>query len=257
MQVDVKGKTAFITGGASGLGEATARRLHGAGAKVFIADMNWDKGGKLCEELGTGSAYAIVDVTKTETVKAGIDQALQDFGAIHILVNCAGSGWASKTITKEAPHDLDIFKRIVDLNLIGTFDCIRWAALYMQNNQPNEEGERGVIVNTASIAAFEGQIGQVAYAASKSALLGMTMAVARDLARNGIRCCTIAPGVFETPLTGFMAPEMKEAIIQHIPFPKRLGRAAEFAMLVHQIVENPYFNGETVRLDAAVRLPPK
>jgi NAD(P)-dependent dehydrogenase (short-subunit alcohol dehydrogenase family) len=255
--MDVKGKTAFITGGASGLGEATTRRLRGAGANVVIADMNWDKGGNLCKELGTGTAFALVDVTNTETVKAGIDQALKEFGAIHVLVNCAGSGWASKTITREAPHDLDTFKKIVDLNLIGTFDCIRWAAFHMQSNQPNEEGERGVIVNTASIAAFEGQIGQVAYAASKSALVGMTMAVARDLARNGIRCCTIAPGVFETPLTGFMAPQMKEAIIEHVPFPKRLGRPAEFAMLVHQIVENTYFNGETIRLDAAVRLPPK
>ena len=255
--MDVKGKTAFVTGGASGLGEATTRRLHAAGANVLIADMNWDRGGRLCQELGAGMAYALVDVTKTETVKAGVDQAIKEFGAIHILVNCAGSGWASKIVTKEAPHDLDVFKKIVDLNLIGTFDCTRWAAFYMQNNQPNDDGERGVIVNTASIAAFDGQIGQVAYAASKAAVVGMTLVVARDLGRSGIRCCTIAPGVFDTPLMGFVTPQMKEEIIGHIPFPKRLGRSVEFAMLVQQIVENPYLNGEILRLDAAVRLPPK
>lgn len=255
--MDVKGKTAFVTGGASGLGEATTRRLHGAGANVVIADMNWDKGGAICKELGARTAFALVDVTKTETVKAGVDLALKEFGAIHILVNCAGSGWASKTISKEGPHDLDVFKKIVDLNLIGTFDCIRWAAFYMQNNQPNEDGERGVIVNTASIAAFEGQIGQVAYAASKAGVVGMTLVVARDLARSGIRCCTIAPGTFDTPIMGFMAPQMKESIIEQIPFPKRFGRPVEFAMLVQQIVENPFFNGETIRLDAGVRFPPK
>ena len=255
--MDVKGKTAFVTGGASGLGEATTRRLHGAGANVVIADMNWDKGGTLCKEMGARTAFALVDVTKTETVKAGVDLALKEFGAVHILVNCAGSGWASKTITKEAPHDLDVFKKIVDLNLIGTFDCIRWAAFYMQSNQPNEDGERGVIVNTASIAAFEGQIGQVAYAASKAGVVGMTLVVARDLARSGIRCCTIAPGAFDTPIMGYMAPGMKESIIEQIPFPKRFGRPVEFAMLVQQIVENPFFNGETIRLDAGVRFPPK
>ena len=239
------------------MGEATARRLHAAGANVLIADMNWDKGGALRKELGSKATFALVDVTKTESVKAGVDLALKEFGAIHILVNCAGSGWASKTITKEAPHDLDVFKKIVDLNLIGTFDYIRWAAFYMQNNQPNENGERGVIVNTASIAAFEGQIGQVAYAASKAAVVGMTLVVARDLARTGIRCCTIAPGTFDTPMMGFMAPQMREAIMEQIPFPRRFGQPVEFAMLVQQIVENAFLNGETIRLDAAVRFPPK
>lgn len=255
--MDVKGRTAFITGGASGLGEATARRLHGAGARVFIADMNWDKGGKLCEALGAGSAYAIVDVTKTETVKAGIDQALEAFGAIHILVNCAGTGWASKTITKEAPHDLDIFKRIVDLNLIGTFDCIRWAAFHMQNNQPNEEGERGVIVNTASIAAFEGQVGQAAYSASKAGIVGLTLTAARDLASRGIRVVSIAPGLFETPMLGLVPEKTREALMGAMASPHRFGDTGEFASLVLEIVRNPYLNGETIRLDAGLRMIPR
>jgi len=255
--MDVKGKTAYVTGGASGLGEATTRRLHSAGANVVIADFNRQNGEAFCKQLGARAAFVEVDVTKTETVKAGIDSALKAFGAVHILVNCAGSGWVGKTVDKQGPHDLDAFKKIVDLNLIGTFDCIRWAAFHMQNNQPNEDGERGVIINTASIAAFEPQMGQVAYAASKAAVVGMTLVIARDLARSGIRCCTIAPGTFDTPLTALMPQPMKDGIIQHIPFPRRFGRPEEFAVLVQQIVENAFFNGETIRLDGAVRFPPK
>jgi 3-hydroxyacyl-CoA dehydrogenase/3-hydroxy-2-methylbutyryl-CoA dehydrogenase len=244
--MDVKGKTAFITGGASGLGEATTRCLHGAGANVMIADFNRQNGEALCKQLGARAAFAAVDVTKTETVKAGVELGVKTFGAIHILVNCAGSGWVGKTVDK-----------IVDLNLIGTFDCLRWAAFHMQNNQPNEDGERGVIINTASVAAFEPQMGQVAYAASKAAVVGMTLAIARDLARSGIRCCTIAPGTFDTPLTALMPQPMKDGITQHIPFPRRFGRPDEFARLVQEIVENSFFNGETIRLDGAVRFPPK
>ena len=255
--MDVKGKTAYVTGGASGLGEATTRRLHGAGANVVIADFNRQNGEAFCKQLGARAAFVEVDVTKTETVKAGIDSALKAFGAVHILVNCAGSGWVGKTVDKQGPHDLDAFKKIVDLNLIGTFDCLRWAAFHMQNNQPNEDGERGVIINTASVAAFEPQMGQVAYAASKAAVVGMTLVIARDLARSGIRCCTIAPGTFDTPLTALMPQQMKDGIIQHIPFPRRFGRPEEFAILVQQIVENSFFNGETIRLDGAVRFPPK
>lgn len=255
--MEIKGKTAFVTGGASGLGEATARRLHGAGANVVIADFNRQNAEKLCQQLGAGTAVAELDVTKTETVKAGIESALKAFGAIHILVNCAGSGWVGKTADKNGPHDLDAFKKIVELNLIGTFDCSRWAAFHMQKNEPNADGERGVIINTASVAALEPQMGQVAYCASKAGVVGMTLAIARDLARSGIRCCTIAPGTFDTPLTVLMPQEMKDGITQHIPFPKRFGRPEEFASLVQQIVENAFLNGDTIRLDGAVRFPPK
>jgi len=255
--MNISGKTAYVTGGASGLGEATIRRLHDAGANVMIADFNRQNGEALRKALGARAGFAEVDVTKTETVKAGIDLALKKFGAIHVLVNCAGSGWVGKTVDKQGPHDLDAFKNIVNLNLIGTFDCLRWAAFHMQNNEPNEDGERGVIINTASVAAFEPQMGQVAYAASKAAVVGLTLVVARDLARSGIRCCTIAPGTFDTPLTAFMPQQMKDGIIPHIPFPRRFGRPVEFAMLVQHIVENSFLNGDTIRLDGAVRFPPK
>jgi len=253
----ISGKTAVVTGGASGLGEATARRFYAAGANVFVADMNKVNGDALCAELGDRAFCAEVDVTNADSVKAAFDLAMQKFGAIHILVCCAGSGWIGKTVDKNGPHDLGVFKKIVDLNLIGTFDPLRWAAFHMQNNEPNEDGERGVLINTASVAAFDGQMGQVAYAASKSALVGMTLVVARDLARTGIRCCTIAPGTFETPLTSFLAPEAKAHLAEQTPFPKRFGKPDEFASLALQIVENPFLNGETIRLDGAIRMPPK
>lgn len=253
----IEGKTALITGGASGLGEATVRRLHRLGASMVIADMNRVKGEALCAELGARAVFAETDVTRTETVQAAVERAVKQFGGVHILVNCAGTGWVSKTVGKEGPHDLGVFRKIVDLNLIGTFDVVRWAAFYMQNNQPNEDGERGVIINTASVAAFDGQMGQVAYAASKAGVVGMTLVIARDMARSGVRCCTIAPGTFDTPLTGFMAPQAREQLIEQTPFPKRFGKPDEFAMLVQQIVENPFLNGETIRLDGAIRMPPK
>lgn len=239
------------------MGEATVRRLHRLGANVVISDMNRARGDALCAELGGRVTFAETDVTKTEKVQAAVDLALKQFGAVHILVNCAGTGWVSKIVSKEGPHDLEVFKKIIDLNLTGTFDAVRWAAFRMQGNQPTEDGERGVIVNTASVAAFDGQMGQIAYAASKAGVVGMTLVIARDLARFGIRCCTIAPGTFETPLTGFMAPQVRDQLIEQTPFPKRFGKADEFAMLVQQIVENPFLNGETIRLDGAIRMPPK
>ncbi len=253
----IEGKTAFITGGASGLGEAVARRLYGMGANVMIADMNQANGEKVCSELGERAAFAMVDITNTETVQAAVKLTVKEFGAIHILVNCAGTGWVSKIVGKEGPHDLDIFIKIVNINLVGTFDAVRLAAFEMQSNEPNEDGERGVIINTASLAAFEGQMGQVAYAASKAGVVGMTLVVARDLARSGIRCCSIAPGTFETPLTGFMTPEIRETLTEQTPFPKRFGHPDEFASLVQQIAENSYLNGENIRLDAAIRMPPR
>ena len=253
----IEGKTALITGGASGLGAASAKRLYGMGANVVIADMNQANGEALCSELGAKAAFALVDVTNSETVQASVKLALEKFGGVHILVNCAGSGWIQKVVGKEGPHDLDVFVKILNLNLVGTFDAVRLAAFEMQSNDPNEDGERGVIINTASVAAFDGQMGQVAYAASKAGVVGMTLVLARDLARSGIRCCSIAPGTFETPLTALMAPEARDSMIQQTPFPKRFGHADEFASLVQQIVENPFMNGETIRIDGAIRMPPR
>ena len=253
----IEGKTALITGGASGLGAASARRLCKMGANVVIADMNQTNGEAICSELGAKATFTLVDVTDTGTVQASVKLALEKFGGIHILVNCAGSGWVQKVVGKEGPHDLDVFVKILNLNLVGTFDAVRLAAFEMQSNDPNEDGERGVIINTASVAAFDGQMGQVAYAASKAGVVGMTLVLARDLARSGIRCCSIAPGTFETPLTSFMAPEARDNMIEQTPFPKRFGRPDEFALLVQQIVENSFMNGETIRLDGAIRMPPR
>ena len=255
--MDLKGKTAIITGGASGLGEATARRFSSLKTNILIADMNADRGNALCEELGSNAAFSEVNVTETEKVQAAVDLAMEKFGAVHILVNCAGTGMAMKTVGKNGPHDLNLFKQIVDINLIGTFDFIRLAAFKMQDNEPNEDGERGVIVNCSSAAATDGQMGQVSYSASKAGVAGMTLPIARDLARSGIRCCTIQPGRFNTPLMA-MAPEAaKAALIGYTPFPKRLGKPDEFAMLSQHIVENSFLNGETIRLDGAIRMPPR
>ncbi len=255
--MQIEGKTALITGGASGLGAATVRRLHRMGANVVIADMNQTNGEALCAELGGKAVFALVDVTNTDTVQAAVKLTVEKFGAVHILVNCAGSGWVQKIVDKTGPHDLGVFVKIINLNLVGTFDAVRLAAFEMQNNEPNEDNERGVIVNTASVAAFDGQMGQAAYAASKAGVAGLTLVAARDLARSGIRCCSIAPGTFDTPLTGFMAPEAREALTQQTPFPKRFGHPDEFASLVQQIVENSFMNGETIRLDGAIRMPPR
>jgi len=255
--VKIEGKTALVTGGASGLGEATVKRLHAQGANIVIADMKKELGDAVCAALGSRVVCAEVDVTNTETVQSAVDLAMKEFGAIHILVNCAGTGWIQKTVGREGPHDLDVFVKIVNLNLVATFDAVRLSAFQMQNNDPDEDGERGVIINTASVAAFDGQMGQVAYAASKAGVVGMTLVIARDMARSGVRCCTIAPGTFETPLTSLMAPEAKEALGQQTPFPKRFGRPDEFAMMVQQITENSFMNGETIRLDGAIRMPMK
>jgi 3-hydroxyacyl-CoA dehydrogenase / 3-hydroxy-2-methylbutyryl-CoA dehydrogenase len=253
----IKGKTAFVTGGASGLGAATVKRLHGMGASIVVADMNTDTGEAIIKELGSRAVFVQMDITSPDQVKAGFDRALQEFKNVHILVHCAGTGWVGKIAGKEGPHDLDMFTKIVNINLIGTFDVCRWAAFHMQSNEPNEDGERGVIINTASIAATDPQIGQVAYCASKAGVVGMTLSIARDMSRVGIRCCTIVPGPFATPLTGMMPKEMNDALAAQIPFPKRFGKPDEYAMLAQQIVENSFLNGETIRLDGAIRMPPK
>jgi len=253
----IEGKTAMVTGGASGLGMATVRNLHSLGANVVIADLSVQNGEAFCAELGSKAAFAETNVTKTETVQAAIDLAVEKFGAIHILVNCAGTGSAMKLVGKYGPHDLEIFRQIVELNLIGTFDASRLSAFKMQNNEPDENGERGVIVNCASVAAFEGQMGQVAYAASKAGVVGMTLTIARDMGRSGIRCCTIAPGVFDTPLMALAPEEIKKGIAATVPFPQRLGNPKEFAALAQHIIQNPYLNGETIRLDGGVRMQPR
>ena len=255
--MEIKDRVGFVTGGASGLGAATVEMLHRNGGKVMIADLNENGGKALVEKLGDRAAFCKMDVTNTEQVQAGIAKAMEVFGAIDILVNCAGTGFAMKTVGKTGPHDLNVFKKIVEINLFGTFDALRLAAFHMQNNSPNADNERGVIINTASVAAFEGQIGQVAYSASKAGVVGMTLTIARDLARNGIRTCAIAPGLFDTPLLAALPKEAKDSLGAQVPFPDRLGKPEEFARMVQAIIENPYLNGETIRLDGAIRMTPK
>ncbi|MEE9556607.1 MAG: 3-hydroxyacyl-CoA dehydrogenase [Candidatus Adiutricales bacterium] len=255
--MEISGKTAIVTGGASGLGEATAKILHAAGANVMIVDMNEEKGKAVTAELGERAAFELVDVTNTEQVQASVKATMDQFKAIHILINCAGTGLPMKTVGRDGPHDLDAFKKIIDINLIGTFDFIRLSAFHMQDNEPNEDGERGVIVNTASVAFQDGQIGQAAYSASKAGVVGMTLTIARDMGRSGVRCCTIAPGLFETGLTQFMPGEMKESLRSAAPFPYRFGWPNEYAILAKQIVENSMLNGETIRLDGAIRMAPR
>jgi len=255
--MEIKGKTALITGGVSGLGEATSRRLHLLGANVVMVDLNEERGRSLSQELGERAFFVKGDVTNSQDVRGAVEVAVQRFGAIHVAVNCAGIGAPAKVVGKEGPHDLEHFVKIIQVNLVGTFDVLRWAAFYMTRNEPNEEGERGVIVNTSSIAAFEGQIGQVAYSASKAGIVGLTLPAARELARYGIRVVTIAPGTFDTPLLAALPEQVRISLGQQIPFPPRLGKPVEFAMLVQHIIENPVLNGETIRLDGALRMPPK
>lgn len=255
--MDPNGKCAIVTGGASGLGEATVRRLIDHGARAVIVDLNEAKGQALAEEYPETVAFAQCDVTVTEEVQSAVELAVSQFGRIDVLVNCAGMGAAERTIGREAPHDLKRFKNTVAVNLFGTFDMIRQAAFKMAQNGPDEDGGRGVIVMTSSVAAFDGQIGQVSYAASKAGVVGMTLPIARDLSSLGIRICTICPGVFDTPLLAFVRDDYRERLAQSVPFPKRLGRPDEFAQLVEQIVRNPYLNGEVIRLDGAIRMTPK
>lgn len=255
--MDIQGKGAIVTGGASGLGAATARELIACGARVAILDLGRSPGEELAKELGPGALFCPTDVTREEEVEAAVTRATQSFGGLHIGVNCAGIGWAQRTITREGPHSLDPFRRVVEVNLIGTFNSIRFAADRMAANDPDAGGERGVIINTASVAAYDGQIGQVAYSASKGGIVGMTLPIARDLASLGIRVITIAPGLFDTPLLGGMPEPAREALSANVPFPHRLGQPPEFASLARSIVENPMLNGLTIRLDGALRMPPK
>ncbi len=252
------GASALVAGGASGLGAATARALHEAGASVVIGDLNAEKGEALASELGDGRAgFVEMNVMEEEPVKAAVDAAAEAEGGLRISVCCAGIGWAQRTTGKQGPHDLEIFHNVIKVNLIGTFNVLRLACTAMNENEPDEEGERGVCVNTASIAAFDGQIGQVAYSASKGGIVGLTLPAARDLASLGVRVITIAPGLFDTPLLAALPEENRAALGAGIPFPSRLGDPAEYAELVAHVVANPMLNGETIRLDGALRMPPK
>ena len=254
--MELDGAGALVAGGASGLGEATARALHDGGARVTIADLNAEKGEALASELGERARFVEANVMEPEPVQAAVDAAAGD-GGLRISVCCAGIGWAQRTAGKQGPHDLEVFHNVIKVNLIGTFNVLRLAATAMNENDPDEGGERGVCVNTASIAAFDGQIGQVAYAASKGGIVGLTLPAARDLSSRGIRVVTIAPGLFDTPLLAALPEEHRAKLGEQVPFPPRLGRPEEFAQLACHIAENPMLNGEAIRLDGALRMPPK
>jgi NAD(P)-dependent dehydrogenase (short-subunit alcohol dehydrogenase family) len=253
MRID--GSAAIVVGGASGLGEATVRRLHAVGAIVTIADVNPEKGDALASELGL--EFIACDVREEEEVQAATEKAAEAEGGLRIAVCCAGTGWAQKVAGSKGPHPLLPFETIIAINLIGTFNVLRYAAAAMIANEPLDDGERGVCVNTASIAAYDGQVGQVAYAASKGGVVSMTLPTARDLAQYGIRVNTIAPGLFDTPLLAALPEEARQKLGAGIPFPQRLGQPPEYAQLACQIIENRLLNGETIRLDGALRMPPR
>ena len=253
----LRDNTFLVTGGGSGLGAACAREFTGAGASVVLADINPETGEKLAAELGERARFAKTDVTDEQSVQQAVTLAKEAFGGLRGVVNCAGVGIAARTLGKSGPHPLDPFIKVIQVNLIGTFNVIRLAAAALAENQPDEEGERGVIVNTASVAAFDGQIGQAAYSASKGGVVGMTLPIARDLSSLGIRVCTIAPGIFDTPMLAALPEAARQSLGQQVPFPPRLGRPAEYAALARHIVENTMLNGEVIRLDGAIRMAPK
>jgi len=253
--LDINGGVALITGGASGLGLATAQTLAKAGAKVVLVDLPTSAGAERAEEIGDAAVFAPADVRDEDAVKAALDKAAE-LGTLRAAVNCAGIGPAHKTVGKNGPFPLDLFTRVIEINLIGTFNVIRLAAERMLANEPLD-GDRGVIINTASVAAFEGQIGQAAYSASKGGVVGMTLPIARDLASAQIRVVTIAPGLFETPLLASLGEEVRQSLGKQVPHPSRLGQPAEYAALAAHIIANPMLNGETIRLDGAIRMAPR
>ena len=250
-------KTFIVTGGASGLGRAAADAVVDAGGRVVLLDVNEDTGGSAERSMGASARFARADVTSEEQVQAAIDLARRAFGGLHGVVNAAGVGPAAKVLGKNGPHALDLFEKTIRINLVGTFNVIRLAAAAMASNEPQPNGERGVIVNTASIAAYDGQIGQPAYAASKGGIVALTLPVAREFAKIGIRVMTIAPGIFDTPLLAGLPEAARESLGQQVPFPARLGRPAEYAALVVHIIENEMLNGEVIRLDGALRMAPR
>lgn len=255
--MQINGSTFLVTGGSSGLGAATARRLAAAGANVVILDVNRDQGAQLAREIGANAIFAAADVTDDAQVTTAVAEGRRRFGALHGAISCAGIAPAERVLGKNGPHKIETFIHTLQINLIGTFNVIRLAAQAMADNAPDADGERGVIINTASIAAFEGQIGQAAYSASKAGVAGMTLPIARELARLGIRVMAIAPGLFETPMMAGISPELKASLGAQVPFPPRLGRPEEYAALVEHIIENPMLNGEVIRLDGALRMAAK
>jgi NAD(P)-dependent dehydrogenase (short-subunit alcohol dehydrogenase family) len=253
----LEGAGALVTGGASGLGAATTRALVARGARVGIVDMNADNAQALADELGESALALPADVTDEDAVAGAVEQARTEVGELRAVVLCAGVGWAERVVTSRGAAQLEFFQKVVQVNVIGTYNGLRLAAVAMAENEPDADGQRGVVVMTASVAAFDGQIGQTAYAASKGAIVSLTLPAARDLARHGIRVNTIAPGVFDTPLLGALPEENRNALAAGVPFPSRLGRPDDYALLACQLLENPYVNGETIRLDGALRMAPK
>ena len=250
-------KSVLVTGGASGLGAACVKLLSGLGAKVVIADLSSETGRALAAELGDAVVFVKTNVAEEESTQAAVKAAVDTFGGLHVAVNCAGIGIAERVLGKDGPHSLASFSKVIQVNLIGTFNIIRLAAAAMSINEADEGGERGVIINTASVAAFDGQIGQAAYSASKGGVVGMTLPIARELARYGIRVMTIAPGLFDTPLLGGLPEAARISLGQQVPFPSRLGRPDEYAALARHIIENQMLNGEVIRLDGGIRMGPK
>ena len=255
MQID--GTCALVVGGASGLGEATAHALHASGADVVIADLDERRGEALAAGLGERARFVAADVTRADQLELAVEQAAQAPGGLRIAVQCAGIGWAERLARSRGPHRLDSFERVIAVNVTGTFNVLRLVSTAMLANEAGEDGERGVCINTASIAAFEGQVGQVAYAASKGAVAAMTLPAARELASSAIRVCAVAPGLFDTPLLAALPAEARAQLADSIPFPPRLGRPEEFARLVCEIVRNTMLNGEVIRLDGALRMAPR
>ncbi|MBS3758666.1 MAG: 3-hydroxyacyl-CoA dehydrogenase [Desulfobacterales bacterium] len=252
--MQVKANTFIVTGAASGLGEATVRALVEEGGNAAIFDLADENGAALAKELGGSTIYCHTDVSDEASVQDGVQKTLDSFGAINGVVNCAGIGIPAKVVGKKGPMPLDKFNKTIGINLVGTFNVIRLAAAHMINNDPNEEGERGIVINTASVAAYEGQVGQVAYAASKAGIVGMTLPIAREFAEHGIRVVTIAPGLFDTPMFAALSEQVRSSLENQLPFPSRFGKPSEFAQMVKAILANPVLNGETIRLDSAIRM---
>ena len=255
--MELNKKVAIVTGGASGLGEACARRFAQEGASIGILDVDEEKGRRLVAELGEKTIFCRTDVTSEESVQAAVDKTIKEFGGIHVVINCAGVGTPAKVLGKNGPMALAHFNRVLQINLTGTVNVIRLAAARIVENTPNADGEKGVVINTASAAAFDGQIGQAAYSASKAGVAGMTLPIAREFADYGIRVLTIAPGLFKTPMLESLPEKVQAALGQMVPFPKRLGKPSEFAQLAEDIIKNPMLNGETIRLDGAIRMAAK
>jgi len=255
--MEIRGCTAIVTGGASGLGEASVRQLLKDGSKVAILDVDEERGNSLAGELGSSTIFCKTDVTNEKSVQASIDKAVNAFGALHIALNCAGILGPAKIISKKGSISVEMFSKVIQVNLVGTLTVIKNAAEKMLNNSPNADGEKGIVINTASVAAFEGQIGQAAYSASKGGIVSMTLPIAREFADYGIRVVTIAPGLFETPMMGSLSEKAIESLVQMVPFPKRLGRPSEYALTVKHLIENPLFDGSTIRLDQAIRMGAK